>query len=136
MQFFTKNTYPLLLLQADVPHVKLSISLDELNISGGSISRDLINAALNEYMCVGSSECDDVVYMYQSEGIVVFMVRASACRLIDMSNPDISIMYIVSLLLKYKVVFVTNIPQNRYHQTLDDVSQCWSSKFLGASPDA
>lgn len=136
MQFFVKKTYPLMILQSNRPYINLSVNIRELNIHQSSditnSSKELIDA-LNFYM---GNDLDDssLRVMYVWKGIVVFRVYASTERIINFTKPDISIMYIVRLLLKYKVVFITNIPHNCYYQILNDVSEQWTSQFLGQSP--
>lgn len=163
LQFFTKKTYPLLILQADKPHLDLTIDINDLSIErdsaatgkggdtgsggggggggGGAViiaavdEVEYLTKAINLYMGLPPGVRDpDIQFRYRCHDIVVFRVHASTERTIDLSKDDILNMYIVTLLLKLKVIFVKNIPHNRYHQILENVSEQWSSKFLGQSP--
>ena len=141
LQFFTKNTYPLLVLQVDKTYVQFAVDVDDLILlrDKNSECRESIHRALCAYV-YGSSALahaqPDIEFSYRHDRTVVFRILMSECRTVDLANTDISIMYIVELLLKFKVIFITNIPKHRYHQILEDASSQWSSKLLESKSDA
>lgn len=138
LQFFTQNTHPLLILQSNKPCAEFCVNIKDLNIKCGDTIRDVdINKALNSYIGLGNKLDSDIKFKHKCNDSIVFYVNLSPKRSVNFSeNDNISSTYIVDLLLKFKVVFITNIPKHFYHKILEDINNEWRRKFLGQDSNA